>query len=58
MKSEKYDNLTNDPQTKELVDLPVPPDQAQQTSGGTTSSDTRDCNGHGTHVAGTVGSTL
>ncbi len=58
MNSDKDENLTTeriDPQAKELADLPVASEQAQHTTGGSRSSGIQDSNGHGTHVAGTVG---
>lgn len=58
MNSDKDENLRTekiDPPAKELADLPVAGDQAQHTTGGSRSYGTQDSNGHGTHVAGTVG---
>jgi subtilisin family serine protease len=58
MNSDKDENLTIeeiDPRANELADLPVAGDQAKHTTGGSRSSGIQDTNGHGTHVAGTVG---
>ena len=58
MNSDKDENLTTekiDPHANELVDLRVADDQSQHTTGGSRTYGTQDSNGHGTHVAGTVG---
>jgi hypothetical protein len=59
MNPNKDENLSTeklDLHTNELADLRVADDQAQHTTGGSRSAGIQDSNGHGTHVAGTVGS--
>lgn len=58
MNSDQDENLTTekiDRHANELADLRVADDQAQHTTGGSRTYGTQDSNGHGTHVAGTVG---